>query len=199
MVLHGLVGSKLYLTVIPLCSPFAFGDGFYEEFQSRFVLMSLSRGSFRKYMRAKVFTTLLTGGLCVCISLLVLLPICVYEVFPDNLEFWKQMAGIGADIPLVLQGMGLCILSGCFWALIGGISVSVMKSRVMAYTTPFILFYILSEFQSRYYTELYWLSPMEWVRSGHLTSGWKYGIFMVMLAAAAFGYILVMKERLKHV
>ena len=65
----------------------------------------------------------------------------------------------------LLQWAGLAALSGAFWAAIGGISAVVMKSRYMAYMAPFILYYILSEFQSRYYPELHFLSTKEWVVS----------------------------------
>lgn len=199
LMIQRTIQAELYLLAIPLLSPLAFGNAFYEEYESRFLLMSMSRSNICKYICAKITATILTAGMAVMLSQVVIVAICLFMVFPDK-EIFLQAAGrLLKNIFTVLGICSLGALSGSFWALVGGISATLMKSQTMAYTAPFVLFYIFSEFQNRYYRTVYWLSPKEWVCSVHLPEFMKYGIFTAVIAAAALGYALVMKGRMEHV
>lgn len=56
-------------------------------------------------------------------------------------------------------------LNGAFWALIGGTSAVITKNRYMSYAVPFILYYVLTVFQERYYQKAFFLSPRYWAAS----------------------------------
>ena len=68
-------------------------------------------------------------------------------------------------------------LNGAFWALIGGTSAVITKNRYMSYAVPFILYYVLTVFQERYYQKAFFLSPRYDMYPFYWTSSER-GIFM---------------------
>lgn len=199
LIIQRTIQAEHYLLAIPLLAPFAYGSAFYEEYRSRFLLMSASRSNICNYIGAKITATILTAGIAVMLSQIVVVAVCLYVVFPEKELYVQAAGGLLNNVPSVMEICGLGVLSGSFWALVGGISATVMKSQTMAYTAPFVLFYIFSEFQNRYYRTVYWLSPKEWVCSAYLDGFMKYGIFTAVITAAALGYAMVMKGRIGHV
>lgn len=200
ILLQGVSQSELFLMAAAMSAAFSYAAVFYEEAENRFVLMSLSRTSYKTYVGTKVFVTAFSGGVCVICAFCLQTIFCILAVFSSG-EFFGEFIGyLGQHMLLSLvQWAGLAALSGAFWAVTGGISAVVMKSRYMAYMAPFILYYILSEFQSRYYPELYFLSPREWVVSKYLSVGVRYGILITALCLAGGIYAAVMRRRVAHV
>ena len=201
ILLQGASQSELFLIAVSMTAAFSYASVFYEgESKNRFVLMSLSRTSYKAYIGTKVFVTAVSGGCCVICAFCLQTIFCIFAVFSTGEFFGEFMGYLGQHMLLSLvQWAGLTALSGAFWAVTGGISAVVMKSRYMAYMAPFILYYILSEFQSRYYPELYFLSPKEWVASKYLSVGVRYGILITALCVAGGIYAAVMRRRVAHV
>lgn len=50
-------------------------------------------------------------------------------------------------------------LNGAFWALVGGLAAVITKNRYMSYAVPFILYYVLTVFQERYYQKAFFMNP----------------------------------------
>lgn len=200
ILLQGVSQSDLFLMAVSMTVAFSYASVFYEEAENRFVLMSLSRTSYKAYIGTKVFVTAFSGGCCVICAFCLQTIFCIFTAFSSGAFFGEFMGYLGQHMLLSLvQWAGLVALSGAFWAVAGGISAVVMKSRYMAYMAPFILYYILSEFQSRYYPELYFLSPREWVASKYLSVGVRYGILTVAVCLAGGIYAVVMRRRVAHV
>lgn len=196
----GASQSDLFLMAVSMTAAFSYASVFYEEAENRFVLMSLSRTSYKAYIGTKVFVTAFSGGCCVICAFCLQTIFCILAAFSSGEFFGEFMGYLGQHMLLpLLQWAGLAALSGAFWAMAGGISAVVMKSRYMAYMAPFILYYIFSEFQSRYYPELYFLSPREWVASKYLSVGVRYGILTVAVCLAGGVYAAVIRRRVAHV
>ena len=200
ILLQGISQSDLFLIAVSMTAAFSYASVFYEEAENRFVLMSLSRTSYKSYIGMKVFVTAVSGGCCVICAFCLQIIFCIFAAFSSSEFFGEFMGYLGQHMLFSLvQWVGLAALSGAFWAVTGGISAVVMKSRYMAYMAPFILYYILSEFQSRYYPELYFLSPKEWVVSKYLSVGIRYGILITAVCLAGGIYAAVVRRRVAHV
>lgn len=200
ILLQGASQSDLFLMAVSMTASFSYASVFYEEAENRFVLMSLSRTSYKAYIGTKVFVTAFSGGFSVVCAFCLQTTFCIFSAFSSGEFFGEFIAYLGQHMFFSLvQWAGLAALSGTFWAVIGGISAVVMKSRYMAYMTPFILYYILSEFQNRYYPELYLLSPKEWVASKYLSVGVRYGILITAVCLAGGMYAAVIRRRVAHV
>lgn len=200
ILLQGVSQSDMFLLGVSMTVAFSYASAFYEEAEYRFVLMSLSRTSYKAYVGTKVFVTAFSGGFCVICAFWLQAIFCILAVFSSGEFFGEFMAYLGQNMVLSLvEWAGLAALSGAFWAVTGGICAVVMKSRYMAYMAPFILYYILSEFQSRYYSELYFFSPREWVASRYLSVGVRYGILIIAVCMAGGMYAEVIRRRVAHV
>lgn len=140
ILLQGASQSELFLIAVSMTAAFSYASVFYEEAENRFVLMSLSRTSYKAYIGTKVFVTAVSGGYCVICAFCLQTIFCIFAAFSSGEFFGVFMGYLGQHMLLsLLQWAGLAALSGAFWAAIGGISAVVMKSRYMAYMTPFIL------------------------------------------------------------
>jgi drug/metabolite transporter (DMT)-like permease len=96
-------------------------------------------------------------------------------------------------------GAFLILLAGFLWALVGGVAASALKNRYMAYAVPFIIYYVLSSFQTRYFQTAYMFNPREWIYPGHLELETAVICALLAVAAAGIAYYLVMKRRLRDV
>ena len=57
ILLQGVSQSELFLMAAAMSAAFSYAAVFYEEAENRFVLMSLSRTSYKTYVGTKVFVT----------------------------------------------------------------------------------------------------------------------------------------------
>lgn len=198
-ILHSTFQSDLYLLAIPLVAALPFGAAFAEEFKSRFVLASLPRTGFKRYIAAKVIISIVAGALCVLAAVILLVPLTLLTVFGRDPQLGALLRQLPANAAVFLPWAGMGILSGGFWGLVGAFCAGLMKNKYMAYITPFILYYVLSEFQTRYYSKLFLLSPKEWLLVGDLPAGSGVGILLGLTVLLGLGYAIFMKGRLKDV
>lgn len=189
IVFQTILYSDLFTAAIALVCPLSYAAAFLEEQQSRFLLYNISRCSYTKYFSAKLITVALSGGLSVGSGIL--------------LAFGYSMLASGsAKAPGMLQMLFSFLLSfglaGCMFAVTGGVFAALLKNKYMAYAVPFILYYIFTAFQRRYYKSLYYLSPQEWMTGMNLPGKIGIWILIVVLAAAGGAYVGVMRRRVRH-
>lgn len=197
--IEAAVHSDLILMVIPLVSSLAYGAAFSDELKYRFAMSGLVRTSWRRYLGSKVLVTALSGGLMVLIGLLLILGGITLAFLPGQEQWIPSGKSVFLYFADLAGRMVFLCLSGSLWALLGGFSAAVMKNKYMAYTTPFILYYVLDTFQKRYYPTLDILNPREWA-SPVVIQTWHAGL-MLSLAGLAVGvaYMTAMERRLKDV
>ncbi len=188
--------SEYVLMVITIVVPLAAGGMVEDELRSRFVLFSYCRSGKKEYISSKYITTFLSGGLMAFFSIIIFGGICIGllagkgEV--EEVNIFLSMTTIAQDILRHFFNGGL-------WAVIGSFAAVCARNRHMSFVVPFILYYVLTVFQSRYYRELPILSPRYWATPIFYQSYVCVGILCVLLILTGYFYKGVIKRRLANV
>lgn len=214
--------SDVVLLVMPILCALPFTPAFLDDFKSRYLRSYLPRSGKQPYVRAKVVTTALSGGLALVLGILLtllvfsllFLPMEVPPEQPQMSEYEQQMLewyGGGEEeaasgmqmhvIPLVekLTGFFLC---GCMWSLVGGLLATITMSKYMAYASPFILYYVLVILSQRYFKDVYVINPQEWLNPGEMWVGGAWGAALLVgevMVILGFVYAAVMRRKIEEV
>lgn len=187
------------LLLIPICVPLAAGGNAEAELKSRYAVFSCSRVGRRAYYMGKITEVLLSGGLMVCISELV--GLALFYLRCSGLSITIDRAGSFTGSKIVLFLLGVLIrgfLNGGFWALMGSLFSVLSKSIYLAYAVPFVLYYVLTMFQARFYQELYFLSPRYWAAPVLYDNVFCILILLLLELVCGFVFAAVMKRRLGY-
>lgn len=186
------------LLMVPIIAPFVFATDAEEDFKSRFILFACGRAGRRKYCQGKILGLMLSGGFSVWGAMALLL---IVSCTGFSQITWLNESGQGI---FVYYGQFcfylLCgFFNGALWAVLGSLAALVSRSTYAAYAFPFVLYYVLTVFQERYYRAAFILSPRYW---GTPFSGLGMGnlaILLVLILAVTAVFILVTKKRLEKI
>ena len=158
------MNSVNMLLFVPIAVAFAGGENTEAELHSRFFLFSYIRSGRKQYLVGKAAGLLVSGGLTAFLAMVFLLVICIlrFGQYPSLIDGNYEMAVLVGRTAVSFLRL---FLNGAFWALIGGTSAVITKNRYMSYAVPFILYYVLTVFQERYYQKAFFLSPRYWAAS----------------------------------
>ena len=189
--------SQIFLLVLPILCSLPHTGAFADEINSKFARLYLPRAGRWRYLVSRTISTALSGGIAITLGVLLLMVIYIIAFPPLGL------AQAGVDIIpklfTLFQAVVLLFFNACLWALIGGIAAAVMRNKYIAYASPFILYYVATSFQQRYYQSSYLASPQEWIMPGHTNWYITFGVVIGLCIVASVTYHLLMKWRLKIV
>lgn len=80
----------------------------------------------------------------------------------------------------------------------GGTSAVITKNRYMSYAVPFILYYVLTVFQERYYQKAFFLSPRYWAASIYYNDIFCIAILAVGSFLTALIFMCAIERRLRY-
>ena len=191
------VTSDIFIMLIPVFSTFAFSSAFIEEYSSGFTKSSLMRTGKKEYSFSKTVTVMLSGGLSVILGLSVL-TIIFYFSIPDYLNTDKSYAD--QYYTFFVEFMSVAV-NGALWSIVGSISSIVTKNKYIAFAFPFVFFYVLSVFQSRYYPDMILLNPTEIMRSPVYIGSVEIGLIvsLIVLGILSCIHYLCIRNRIKSV
>lgn len=89
-------------------------------------------------------------------------------------------------------------LNGAFWALVGGSAAVITKNRYMSYAVPFILYYVLTVFQERYYQKVFFLSPRYWATPVYYNDSFCISVLAVGTFLTALIFMREIERRLRY-
>lgn len=181
---------------VPLCAPFAAGIFAEAELKSRYALFVCSRIGRKNYYVKKIAEAALPGGMMVCASQLFLLGVS-YARFHE-ITSYAGTADRRVIFLFLMAGLFRGFLNGAFWALLGSFFAVITKSVYMAYSVPFVLYYVLTVFQQRYYQGLYFLSPRHWAVPDHYSNGFCMLMLTVLLTFVGIGFFMAVRRRLGY-
>lgn len=187
------ISSDTALLFLPLTVPLAAAGKAQEELKSRYVLFLTARAGKKRYLAGKIYGAALSGGTMVIAAMVILIAIMIpwCANIPD-LSASMAMQSVKSLFP----GMACGFLNGAFWALSGSAAAVITRNSYLGYALPFILYYVLTVFQERYYRNLFFLSPRQWAYPSRYGAGVCAGILLVLGAAAALLLGKVMERRL---
>lgn len=183
------------LLFVPIFVPMAAGAYAETELRSRYALFACIRTGKRSYCAKKIIECALPGGLMVCFSEVMVLFTVYFRLqeIPTQIEGNKAGAAVMILLTL-LRGF----LNGVFWALAGSTAAVLTRNHYLAYAMPFVMYYVLTLFQSRFYRELYFLSPRYWAAPAHYGNIFCIAVLSGLSVVCAVCLALAVKRRLGH-
>ena len=108
----------------------------------------------------------------------------------------QELQGFLPLLSAVLCGFLCGFLNGALWALAGSAAAVLTRNHYLGYAVPFILYYVLTVFQERYYDKFYILSPRQWAYPSYFGAGVCVGILIFLIAAAGLLLMKLTERRL---
>ena len=123
----------------------------------------------RNYIWMKSFGVAFTGGAisvsAAGIALVVFIVIC------RNIPTLNTLQNISEVISITGIGFIRLFLNGALWSLCGSLTAVLTKNKYLSCAVPFILYYVLTVFQERYYRNYFFLSPKQWASPAYYGNG----------------------------
>ncbi len=191
------ITSDVFILLIPVLSTFAFSSAFIEEYSAGFTKYSLMRASKNDYSASKTLAVIASGGLPVLIGLAILILvfyISVPTIYNTGENYSEQYYMFFIELITLA-------VNGALWSVVGSLSATVTKNRYIAFAFPFVFFYVLSVFQTRYYPDLLLLNPTEIMRTLVYIGSVEIGLIVSLIALGilAFIHYLCIRNKLKNV
>lgn len=189
------MSADKFLLLVPIAAPFAAAANAETEFGSRFSIFCRSRIGKKNYLAGKVLGTAVSGGLMVMIAsaAAAVFSFARLHRIPGSME----MSGGKLALDLLLCLL-IGFLNGALWAMTGSCAAVMAKNRYLAFAAPFVLYYVLSEFQNRYYRTLFVLSPKYWAAPIYYSPFICIMLLLLMCTVVGAVFVLVMRRRLAH-
>lgn len=183
------------LLFVPIAVSFAAGGEAEKELHSRFALFSCVRTGKKQYILGKMAGFIFSGGLMLCTAMLLMLGIsCI--VFGDIPVLSENGPAFFELLLKVLASFLRGFLNGALWAMAGGFAAVTARNCYLGYAVPFILYYVLSVFQERYYRDYLFLNPRYWMAPVYYSD--LFCIVVLLTLCVLIGYLLIraLKRRL---
>ena len=190
------VSSERTLLFLPLFVPLGAAGDVQEELKSRYAVFLVSRAGKKNYLAGKILGAALSGGLTAvtafAAALAVIVPWCagIPDLSGQELQgilpqlSGQELQGFLPLLPAVLCGFLCGFLNGALWALAGSAAAVLTRNHYLGYAVPFILYYVLTVFQERYYDKSYF------------GAGVCVGILIFLIAAAGLLLMKLTERRL---
>jgi len=185
--LKGLADSTMVFLAPILCA-LPYTAGFEEDIRSGMIKAILPRTTRFRYLAGKVLACGLSGGLVLVIGILLNMFLCL-PVLSPMLRGMEQDISIWPSLLQLFQSALLLFASGFFWAAFGMLMATLTGSWYVAYSAPFICYYLLIIFYERYFPYLLILYPKSWLAPG---TEWFLGAFGVLFWVAELAAIVFM-------
>jgi len=192
------LSSDVMLLCVPVLAALPYTSAFVDDLKSGFLKGYLPRSGKNKYVGGKVAATALTGGSALFLGIMI-----SYFIFALVFTPMENVVRPGETaqpaFPPVLQSACIFFLCGGLWSLVGALFAAATMSRYMAYSSPFIIYYVLVILSERYLKSIYVLNPKQWLTAADVWPGGKWGdaaFLAVLIAALALGLAYSISRRL---
>lgn len=169
-------GSDAMTLALPILSALPCTASCIEDIESGFIKEYLPRAGKRGYLAGKLAACLISGGLGLLLGLLLFYGTGVLVFLPLEAAP-KEPADISVWLTPLFSRCILFFFSGAFWSLTGMTLAAATGSRVMAYVSPFVVYYMLIILCERYLKNCYILYPKEWITP----ESWPGGVWGAVL------------------
>lgn len=179
------LSSDIVLMAIPILCTLPYTATFLDEYNSGYIKVYLMKCDKSRYIRGKVLAPAISGGLCLVVGILIAYFIGALAYSP--LEIADEMAV--SPFLEVFKKCLLFIVCGALWSSVGALLANVSLSKYMAYASPFVIFYVLVILSERYFSDIYVISPKEWLK---MENYWPLGEWGVILLMGILTFIVCM-------
>jgi hypothetical protein len=197
----GVLQSDVFTLALPILCALPFTTAFVDDIKSGFIKQYLIRTSRRQYIRGKLVACALSGGLLLFVGIAIVFFLSFLAFTPVELAFTEGQTAEPFVVQLITKTFTLT-LCGMLWSLVGFMFAALTMNRLMAYASPFILYYVLIILHERYFSWFYVLYPKEWLFPQAEWVLGNMGIVLLLLAlmlVLCFGFALFAEKRLDNV
>lgn len=175
-----LVSLTLFCTLVQSSSSI-------DERKNGFLKSLLPRTGYCTYIVGKLLSAIIAGGLAAVFGIAVAyLLLCVFVGrFEPSIE-------ISQTISVLLVNSFRVFCLGALWSVMGMTAALIFSSRYLAWSFPFLFYYMLEIFVRRFAPELTILSPKTWG-----TTNVSYILLVTLLASVSILYIWKIKIHLR--
>lgn len=188
--------SSLYLYFIPLMAVLPFSPSLRDDMKSGFYLYMMPRCGRNLYFASKLAGAFLAGAITVLASTLILYAGCSFAFPPSAAEIQDFTMYTEEYLRIGLQYLVLGMLYSGVWSVTGMAAAVLMEDKFVGLGVPFILSYILSAFQRRYYQGLPYLNPQEWAAPFVTDAAVDFCLLAAVTALTGIGSFRILKRRL---
>lgn len=196
IIMHALSGDAL-LFAAPIFATIPYSNAFVEDVGSGYLKQVLPRTTVTQYILEKELTCAISGIFTTISG--ILLGAIVITLFVIPVETFPGIPVESRFLEL-LGKTGLFGLAGALWAMVGMLCSTITMNSYMAYTAPFILYYVLVILQERYARDYFMLNPQNYLT---LEGKWPFGgwsaaiTMLVLLIAVMLGFYIVAQNHLR--
>ena len=175
------LSSDAFLAIIPIISTIPSSGCYVDEIKSKYIRYILLRTNYQTYIIGKLSTCFVFGGLLIAGGYA--LTIGLSKIFFSPLEQIAEDCSYCTYS--TLYDICMLFLVGGFWALVGLATSSILESKYIAYSSPFILYYLLIILYERYFSDAFLWYPPNWINSDAWPYGtWGVAVFLIELTLA---------------
>lgn len=188
------ITSEKSLLFFPLLVPMAVAADTQEELHSRYALFLVNRVGKRNYIRMKCLGAVLTGGMA-AVSALGIATV-IFVVTCRNIPTLNTSQNMPGVISITVSGFLRIFLNGALWSLCGALASVLTRNKYLSCAAPFILYYVLTVFQERYYSDYFFLSPKQWVSPAYYGNGFCFLALLLTSSLLAIAFRKGVQRRL---
>lgn len=181
-VLQKAIQSDAFTFALPILSTLPFSAAFLDELKSGFIKEYLPRTTRRDYLAGKIAGCMVSGGAGIIGGIGIAFGVG-YFIFSPMEKALAEGEDYLSAMETFWQNLLLVFMIGAFWALAGMLLSVATNSKYMAYTAPFIFYYVLIILCERYFKSCYVLYPKKWLAPESFPGGvWGILLFLVELS-----------------
>ncbi len=168
--------SETMIMALPIMAALPFTASVVNDFKSGFIKEYLPRTSANAYIAGKTIACIFSGGAVLIIGACLAYFLAALVLTP--MEAAAEGIKLTDTLSELFSQLLLCGVSGGFWSIIGMLLATITSSRYMAYSSPFILYYVHIILYERYFDNLYVFYPKEWINPSEM---WVFGNISVIV------------------
>lgn len=161
---------------IPIASGLPFAANYIEDIRSKFARYILIRSSFSSYITSRVVVCFFCGGLVVLTGILTTWGLAALLFGPVE----NKVTIVSTIRKEFFQTSIILCLVGGFWSVVGMAMSTFMESKYIAYSSPFVIYYLLIILCERYFSNIFIIYPKAWAEPSVWPYGWGGEVFFLM-------------------
>lgn len=175
--------SDLFRISVPVICTLPYTTAWLNDYQTGFLKLYLPRTGMPAYIAGKILACGISGGAAEALGVF----LCLF--------FQKET-------PADAMSLVLIFASGMLWAVLSATLAAWSNSRYIAYGGGFVIYYLFVILHERYFKELYFIDPYEWLSPQHTWIFGKYGVLILMgaiISLLMFLYALILRRCIRNV
>ena len=149
--------SSLFLVSLTVLCTLLQSSSCIDEQKCGFQKLLLPRMGYLSYTVGKLLTALFVGGLVAVVG-----SMFAYFLLAIFFSRFEPATNLGQTISSLFFNEIRIFVLGAFWSVLGMTASILFSSRQLAWSFPFLFYYLLEIFVRRFEISLFWLSPQTW-------------------------------------